>query len=104
MLRWVDKWQKQRGYTWNYRNIPSPDSWCRFKSSESHCMYPKKLDEQGTAEAGYPVWIPFDRGTCWRITDEQQQACHMAEPGPNTGRHDARPDATIPWSQGGQRP
>lgn len=103
MLKWVDRWQKERGFTWNYTNIPSPDSWCRFKSSDSQCMYPKELDEQGTAEAGYPVWIPFHRGTCWRISYKDQEACPSSEPGPNSGHRGAQPDATIPWSQGGQR-
>jgi hypothetical protein len=27
-------------------------------------MFPKELDEEGTKEAGYPVWAPMDRGFC----------------------------------------
>ena len=75
---------------------------CRFRR-DRHCYLPKDLDEKGTAEAGYQVWIPLDRGICTRETAEQQRTCPVGEPGPDSGERVYFPDATIPWSQGGQR-
>ncbi len=85
----------QPGHKWSY-------DWCRFRKN-SRCMYPRKLNEQATAQAGYAVWIPEDRGYCPRHAWEAQEVCPIAEPGPNTGLPNARVDATVPWEQGGQR-
>lgn len=75
---------------------------CRFRKNR-RCMYAKELDVQGTQEAGYAVWVPEDRGLCPRDKWEQQKACPVGEPGPHSKERDARPDATVPWNQGGQR-
>lgn len=78
--------------------------WCRFRKNE-RCMFPLHLDEEGTREAGYTVWVPEDRGYCPRHSWEAQEACPApSEPGPKTGLPNAKPDATVPWSAGGQRP
>lgn len=97
----VERYERARGYSGDVGHLPSRD-WCRFRKN-SRCMYPKNLDEQGTAEAGYPVWIPEDRGPCWRISWDDQEACSLAEPGPNSMEDVVYPDATVPWGQGGQR-
>lgn len=76
--------------------------WCRFRR-DGHCYFPKELDEKGSEEAGYAVWTPTDRGKCMRISHELQKECPMGEPGPDSGEETVFPDATIPWSQGGQR-
>ena len=103
----LDKWQK--GY--NERapehlrhkpyNAPSFD-WCRFRKDE-RCMYPKELDIDGTRQAGYAVWRPEDRGHCPRHSHEAQRDCPVSEPGPNSRDPGAKVDATVPWSEGGQR-
>lgn len=97
----VERYERARGYSGDVGHLPSRD-WCRFRKN-SRCMYPRNLDEQGTAEAGYPVWIPEDRGPCWRIAWDDQKVCSIAEPGPNSMEKVVFPDATVPWSQGGQR-
>ena len=84
------------GRSWSY-------DWCRFRRDRA-CFYPEKLDETGTGEAGYAVWIPLYRGVCPRDKWEQQQACPVAEPGPKSGDPHALVDATLPWNEGGQRP
>lgn len=68
-----------------------------------NCWYPDQLDEAGTQEAGYDVWIPVDRGICTRAKDEEQRKCPVYQPGPESGEETVYPDATIPWSEGGQR-
>lgn len=80
---------------------PSIDA-CRFRRT-SHCWYPEFLDEAGTAEAGYSVWVPQDRGICTRAKHSEQRDCPMYQPGPESGESVVYPDATIPWDQGGQR-
>jgi 2'-5' RNA ligase len=76
--------------------------WCRFRKHE-RCMFPKELDEQGTREAGYSVWIPEDRGWCPRQAWDAQKACPVGEPGPKSGDPNAKVDATVSWEEGGQR-
>ena len=80
---------------------PSID-WCRFRR-ENHCYFPKHFDAAGSAEAGYNVWIPEDRGLCARFQKVEQQGCSVSEPGPNSGEALWAPDATYSWKQGGQR-
>jgi 8-oxo-dGTP pyrophosphatase MutT (NUDIX family) len=80
---------------------PSLD-WCRFRR-DGHCYFPKHFDAAGSAEAGYSVWIPEDRGLCRRFHHEQQKGCSVSEPGPNSGEALWAPDATYSWAQGGQR-
>lgn len=78
-------------------------NWCRFKRGQT-CWFPERLDERGTEEAGYAVWVPFNRGTCpWRSHEDQKWQCPVSEPGPDSGERERYPDATIPWDQGGQR-
>lgn len=77
--------------------------WCRWRKNR-RCYYPIALNEAATAEAGYNVWVPQDRGFCPRDPWEAQKDCPMSEPGPNAPPPD-RPLAWgwIPWEQGGQR-
>ncbi len=58
--------------------------WCRFRR-ESHCWYPKGLDEAATKQAGYAVWVPTDRGRCPRGSWALQRACPVGQIGPNAG-------------------
>lgn len=76
--------------------------WCRFRRRE-RCYYPKELDYEATRAEGYSVWVPSDRGFCPRAKWDQQRACTMAEPGPNSGEPNSLLDATIPYEEGGQR-
>lgn len=89
------------------RNRSSPGhefsrDWCRFRKN-SRCLYPEELNTDATKVAGYAVWVPTDRGFCPRTPWEDQEACPVSEPGPNSGRSDAQPDATVSWEEGGQR-
>lgn len=86
---------------WQPGTAPSTD-WCRFRDDQ-RCMYPKELDVEGTKEAGYAVWVPVDRGWCPRHAWDEQKACPVSEPGPNSKDPRAMVDATVPWSEGGQR-
>lgn len=82
--------------------IDSP-SWCRFRRKGT-CYFPKDFDERGSEEAGYAVWIPFNRGECpWKTWNAQRSDCKVSEPGPKSGESVFYPDATISWSQGGQQ-
>lgn len=83
------------GYAWSY-------DWCRFRR-QRHCWYPKVADHEGTKEAGYMVWVPEDRGICERDKWDAQKICPIAQPGPHSGAPNAMVEATIPWSEGGQR-
>lgn len=75
--------------------------WCRFRR-DNHCFLPKDLNVEASKEAGYSVWVPFDRGRCPRQKWEDQKVCPVGEPGPHaTGGGFL--DATVPWEQGGQR-
>lgn len=76
--------------------------WCRFRRDE-RCYFPKDIDYDASKEAGYIVWIPVDRGYCSRSDWEDQKACEVGEPGPNSGDPNALVDATIPWEDGGFR-
>lgn len=76
--------------------------WCRFRR-DSHCWYPKDLDEDATRDAGYPVWTPVDRGMCPRVNWEDQKDCKIAEAGPQSREQYVQPDATVAWEDGGQR-
>lgn len=79
------------------------DSWCRFRR-RGECYFPKDFDEQGSEEAGYAVWIPYNRGECpWKSWDAQKHSCKVSEPGPKSNEVVMYPDATVSWSQGGQR-
>lgn len=89
----------------DYDDIHKVDtkSWCRFRR-KGECYFPKEFDEQGSAEAGYAVWIPFNRGECpWKSWDAQKHDCKVSEPGPESGERTRYPDATVSWSAGGQR-
>lgn len=89
----------------DYDDIHKIDSksWCRFRR-KGECYFPKEFDEQGSEEAGYAVWIPFNRGECpWKTWEAQKKDCKVSEPGPNSGERVTYPDATVSWSQGGQR-
>jgi 8-oxo-dGTP pyrophosphatase MutT (NUDIX family)/2'-5' RNA ligase/mRNA-degrading endonuclease RelE of RelBE toxin-antitoxin system len=89
----------------DYDDIHKIDSksWCRFRR-KGECYFPKEFDEQGSAEAGYAVWIPFNRGECpWKTWPAQKKDCKVSEPGPDSGERVTYPDATVSWSQGGQR-
>ena len=76
--------------------------WCRFRR-EGYCYFPDHLDAQGTKEAGYAVWTPVNQGICPRRNHKAQKDCPVSEPGPDSGESVMYPDATISWSQGGQR-
>lgn len=77
--------------------------WCRFRR-KGDCYFPKEVDTQGSAQAGYTVWTPFERGECpWKTMEAQKTQCPVSEPGPDSGESIRFPDATISWSQGGQR-
>lgn len=82
-------------------DAPSYDA-CRFRR-DSHCYFPKELNEEATKEAGYEVWWVFDRGTCPRIKWEHQKQCKLYEPGPNTDDPDSLIECTRNWDEGGQR-
>ena len=86
----------ESGRVWSY-------DWCRFRRTRT-CFYPKELDPVGTQESGYAVWVPYDRGLCWRDLWEQQKDCPVGEPGPHSGDPRAMVDATVAWNEGGQRP
>ena len=90
-----DSVKPRPGNNWSY-------DWCRFRRN-SRCMYPEELDVEASKEAGYAVWKPVDRGYCPRVSWKDQKECPVGEPGPRSGEPNARPDATIPWHQGGQR-
>lgn len=84
------------------RNIDA-ESWCRFRA-RGECMFPKEVDTQGSAQAGYTVWTPYHRGECpWKTPQAQRNSCPVSEPGPHSGERVTFPDATISYSQGGQR-
>lgn len=72
---------------------------CRYRNN-SHCFYSKNLDVKASTEAGYAVWIPEDRGPCWRVSWPLQESCPVAQPGPNVPG--GFTDATVPYDQGGQ--
>ena len=76
--------------------------WCRFRRDE-RCYYPSGLDEPATIAEGRAIWVPQDRGFCTLGTWEGQKGCSISEPGPNSGENPSYTDATIPYSQGGQR-
>jgi hypothetical protein len=75
---------------------------CRFRREE-HCFYPTEWNEAASQEAGYIVWVPVDRGYCMKSTWDDQRACEMYEPGPNSGDPNALIEATVAWEDGGQR-
>lgn len=78
-------------------------SWCRFRRT-GECFFPKNFDYEGAEEAGYAVWIPFNRGECpWKTWDAQKHQCKVSEPGPHSGERTVYPDATVSWRNGGQR-
>jgi hypothetical protein len=84
---------KGPGRNWSY-------DWCRYRR-DSQCYLPERLDVAGTAQAGYNVWVPKRQGHCPRVAWDAQRKCHGSDPGLNV--KGGRPDATIPWQDGGQR-
>lgn len=52
--------------------------WCRYRRN-SHCFYPKTLNEEASKQAGYAVWVPFDRGMCGRTDWPSQQHCFSGD-------------------------
>ena len=88
-------------YTSDLSRLPTTDA-CRFRR-ESHCWFPKELDEDGTRMAGYAVWTPHDRGSCPRGSHALQKECEVYEPGPDSGEQSYGPDGTRSWADGGQR-
>jgi hypothetical protein len=82
-----------RGYSYD---------WCRFRRN-SHCYFSGVVDEEATQQAGYLVYVPMDRGNCWRTPWTSQQLCGSAQPGPNAKHEPRYLDATVPWESLGQR-
>lgn len=74
--------------------------WCRYRR-DNHCFYSKNLNRPASEQMGYAVWEPEDRGRCPRKSWEAQQKCEIGLPGPNVPGGFS--DATVPFSQGGQR-
>lgn len=85
----------QPGHNWD-----GGHNWCRFRLN-SRCMYAFDLDKEGTKEAGYPVFIPIDRGFCPRNTWDLQEKCSMSVAGQEVPG--GMLNASVPWSEGGQR-
>lgn len=90
-------------------NLNAPgDYWCRFRKKNDlgtgDCYFPHQLDVEGTEQAGYSVWVPQRRGQCpyWAAA-KQKNNCPVSEPGPHSGEAAWYIDATVPWSEGGQR-
>lgn len=76
---------------------------CRFRR-DGTCFFPQEIDVQGSEQAGYSVWVPFNRGQCpWKTKRAQKVKCQVSEPGPDSGEKVTYPDATISWADGGQR-
>lgn len=106
---------KQGGFLNDLINPGNPDlqrrmenspsySWCRFRSPyNSHCMYPKAPDPEGTKQAGYEVWFLEDRGFCPRLAWKLQEECKISEPGPNSGVPESLIECVKNWADGGQR-
>lgn len=92
---------ENRGITPDYFTGPSHD-WCRFRR-DSHCFYPSRLHEEATRVAGYPVWRVFDRGFCPKQKWDDQRACPISEPGPNSREQRQGIECTRNWEEGGQR-
>jgi len=84
----------QPGHNWDAGN------WCRYKKN-SRCMYPTEMNHEATKVAGYPVWIPVDRGFCPRGTWKLQSECPMGHAGQNVPNGFL--DANTSWEEGGQR-
>lgn len=76
--------------------------WCRFRRN-STCYFSGVIDEEATPEAGYKVYVPMDRGYCWRSPWEVQQLCASSQPGPRAQSEPRYLDATVPWEAMGQR-
>lgn len=84
------------------RRIPYRN-WCRFRRDDD-CWFPREMDEAATEQAGYAVWVPFNRGACpWKTRDAQKHSCRVSEPGPDSHERHTFPDATRSWAEGGQR-
>lgn len=100
LMRAVD--ERFPDQAWNPEGNKSVADWCRFRRDE-RCYYPKELDHAATAREGYAVWIPHDRGICERGSHAAQKDCPIGAPGPNSGERVRFTDATVPYSDGGQR-
>lgn len=87
----------QPGHNWDGNGH---GNWCRYKNN-SRCMYPTELNHEATKIAGYPVWIPVDRGFCPRNTWALQEQCPQGHAGQNVPG--GLLNAAIPWDEGGQR-
>lgn len=84
-----------------WKSSPSFD-WCRFRR-DTHCYFPKELDQEHTQLAGYAVFRVADRGACPRAKWKDQMECRVSEPGPNSKHPDAMIECTRNWEDGGQR-
>lgn len=91
-------WDVIKGNTEPYKGYLTYD-WCRYRR-DGQCYYSKNLDVPASKEAGYAVWIPENRGSCFRAKWEAQQQCPMAMPGPHVPG--GFTNATVPYEQGGQ--
>lgn len=87
----------QPGHNWDGNGN---GNWCRYKNN-SRCMYPTEMNKEATKVAGYPVWIPVDRGFCPRATWKLQSECPMGMAGQNVPNGFL--NAAVPWEDGGQR-
>lgn len=58
--------------------------WCRFRKNQ-HCWLPDALNSPASAQVGYAVFTPKDRGFCNRQTWPMQENCPVGQPGPNVG-------------------
>lgn len=97
--------QEQSGYgTYNAETgAMASFDWCRFRHNR-RCFFPKQLDEEGTKQAGYAVWVPEDRGFCPREKWDAQKACPApSEPGPDSGDPKWLPKTNKSYRDGGQR-
>lgn len=98
-IDWVSGDPKPSG-SWQGIGKGFSHDWCRYRRY-SHCFFTDLLDDDATRLAGYRVYVPVDRGYCFRVKWEDQHACSVSQPGANVqGGYN---DATVPWEAGGQR-
>lgn len=90
-----EEYKDKPGNNWSF-------DWCAYRRDQ-RCYFPRDLDERATEEAGYPIWIPVDRGHCPRHKWQEQKDCPISYAGPNSREVDWIPDQTRTWDEGGQR-